>query len=190
MSLIEACRVTPYLPIGSRGRAAISRFTVTPTDSDFTRLRAAMKGRGYVPAGEYTQLRVNGSQWMSDTPDELRDCHSILCRARGRVLVNGLGLGCVVRGLLAKPIVEHVDVVEIDPDVIALVGPHYAGPRCTIHHADAFAIEWPNGTRWDCAWHDIWQSICGDNVDEMKRLRRKYARRVDWQAFWCESEMR
>jgi spermidine synthase len=50
---------------------------------------------------------------MEDTLSELRRHTPIFMRAKGRLLVTGLGLG-VVRGLLAKPEVEHIDVVEID----------------------------------------------------------------------------
>lgn len=93
----------------------------------------------------------------------MEDSHRELCRhlpiwfaAHGRVLKTGLGLGCVVRGLLAKPEVEHVDVVEIDADIIRVIGPEFDGnPRVTIHHADA--LTWDFGERrWDFAWHDIW----------------------------------
>lgn len=80
--------------------------------------------------------------------------------ARGRVLVSGLGLGCVVRGLLANPKVCHVTCVENSPDVLKLVGPHLPADRLTIVEADA--LEWTCEalplltTRYDFAWHDIW----------------------------------
>jgi predicted membrane-bound spermidine synthase len=72
------------------------------------------------------------------------------------VLVTGLGLGCVVRGLLAKPEVDHIDVVELDGAIIDVVGAEFAAePRVTIHHHNAltFPVE---GRSWDVAWHDIW----------------------------------
>jgi hypothetical protein len=36
---------------------------------------------------------------MNDFPQELKKHLDFVLRARGRVLVTGLGLGCVVRGL-------------------------------------------------------------------------------------------
>src|SRR6185295_6407091 len=75
---------------------------------------------------------------MEDSERELRRHLPIWLNARGRVLKTGLGLGCVVRGLLANPDVHHVDVVEIDADIIRIIGAEFAGnPRVTIHHADA-----------------------------------------------------
>lgn len=92
---------------------------------------------------------------MEDSATELRKHLPIWMEAHGRVLVTGLGLGCVVRGLLAKPEVTSVDVIEIDADIIRMVGPEFArDPRVTIHHGDALAIKIPG--RWDFAWHDIW----------------------------------
>lgn len=92
---------------------------------------------------------------MEDSRRELSRHLPIWLAARDRVLVTGLGLGCVVRGLLASPTVERVDVVEIDADIIRVVGAEFAGdPRITIHHGDALEFA-PEGARWDFAWHDL-----------------------------------
>lgn len=156
-------------------------------------------GRGSLNPGDtYTRLLrkyPNGgtSLVMSDTPDEIRDLMSILHRGKGRVLVNGLGLGCVLRGLLAKDQVEHIDVVEISADLIELIGPYFAGERVTIHQGDAFDFTWPKGTRWDCVWHDVWDDLSIDNLNEYhgraqpgsyEKLHRRYGRRCDWQGSW------
>lgn len=92
---------------------------------------------------------------MEDSEGELRRHLPIWLAARGRVLKTGLGLGCVVRGLLANPDVEHVDVVEIDGDICRIIGAEFAGnPRVTIHQDDA--LTWDFGDRrWDYAWHDL-----------------------------------
>lgn len=92
---------------------------------------------------------------MEDSLEELRKHLPIWLHARGRVLVTGLGLGCVVRGLLAKPTVEHIDVVEIDETILRVVGAEFEGnPRVTLHHADAET--WPLSGHWDYSWHDLW----------------------------------
>jgi hypothetical protein len=97
---------------------------------------------------------------MEDSVAELRRHLPIWLAARGRVLVTGLGLGCVVRGLLASPDVRHVDVVEIDPDLLRVVGAEFAAdPRVTLHLADAFRFARRCGRRrWDYAWHDLWRA--------------------------------
>lgn len=154
--------------------------------------RILKQGRGCKP-GIYTKLVSKGTLWMSDTDAEISDHRPALWQMYhrgGRILVNGLGLGMVVKAALALPNVEHVDVVETNPDIIELVGHYYESERCTIHHADAFDIQWPANTRWSVAWHDIWPDICEDNLSEYTRLKRKYGRRVDWQGCWAEDTIR
>lgn len=156
-------------------------------------------GRGVLKPGDvYTRLlrrypSGGTSLVMSDTPDEIRDLAPILHRGRGRVVVNGLGIGCVLRGLLAKDTVEHIDVVEISADLIELIGPYFENERVTIHQGDAFTFTWPKGTRWDCAWHDVWDDLSTDNLNEhhgraqpgsYEKLHRRYGRRCDWQGSW------
>lgn len=122
---------------------------------------------------------------MSDTPAEMRDHLVAVHRARGSVLINGLGLGMYLQAVLAKPEVADVTVVEIAPEVIRLVGPTYASdPRLTIVCADAFAYEPPKGKRYQCVWHDIWPDINVDDLAQHARLLRKYGRRADWQGAW------
>lgn len=119
-----------------------------------------------LPPGTYTYLfRVTegslqreppGELVMEDTPFELRTHLGFVMHAFGNVLVTGLGLGCVVRGLLANPNVQHVTCIENSPDVLKLVGPHMPSERLTIVEDDAFRWVAKNSTRFDCAWHDLW----------------------------------
>lgn len=105
---------------------------------------------------EATLHLPHGEVVMEDSRLELSKHLPIWMAAHGRVLKTGLGLGCVVRGLLVKPEVTHVDVVEIDADIIRVIGAEFQGnPRVTIHHGDALTFT-PGGRRWDFAWHDIW----------------------------------
>jgi hypothetical protein len=70
-----------------------------------------------------TTLEIDGNVWMVD------DCpHSwaTLDHARhyyGHVLVAGLGLGLIVWALQNTVAVDRITVVEVEPDVINLVGP-------------------------------------------------------------------
>ena len=181
------------LPEGKVNDVEIRPIEIDQQTADFSMLRAMLNGgRGSIVAGTYTGLYRNGELWMSDTPDEIGDHLGAIHEAEargGRVLVNGLGLGMVVKALLAMPNVTHVDVVEIDPDVIALVGPAYASDRCTIHLADAHEIEWPSDTRWTVAWHDIWPDISISNEASMDMLEGKYDELVDWQECWGRADM-
>lgn len=183
------------LPEGEHGAARVARFTITEDEARMDRLRAAIHGHGRgVKAGTYTKLLVNGTLWMSDTPAEVRDHQEPVRQAHargGRILINGLGIGMVLRAVLASPKVEHVDVVELNPDVAALVGDHYAAidPRVHVYLDDAHTIKWPADARWTVAWHDIWATITTDDSESRTRLNRKYARRTDWQGRWAQREV-
>ena len=98
---------------------------------------------------------------MSNTELELLQHRAAIQRASfgGTVLACGLGLGCYVRACLAFEAVERVDVVELSPDVIALVAPslaeHVSVGRLVIHEGDAFDFD-SSGCGWDVAWLDVW----------------------------------
>lgn len=175
------------IPEGARGQWRIERFEISEHEAKMSAIRAIQHGRGAVSPGTYTSLKhARRGIIMSDTPDEMRDHIFAVHRAKGHVLINGLGLGMVLAAVLRKPDVYRVTVVEIDPDVIALVGPHYVCDRLEIVNASAFDYAPPKGVRYGAVWHDIWDNLCGDNLKEMTTLKRKYGRRCDWQGCWGE----
>lgn len=119
-----------------------------------------------VPPGCYTFLyRLTdetlysdppGEVVMEDTPFELQTHLGFVMRAHGRVLITGLGLGCVIRGLLANPRVDQVICIENSKDVLKLVGPYMPKDRLTIIETDALDWAARNKEKFDCAWHDLW----------------------------------
>ncbi len=174
------------VPEGTSGKWAVERFTIA--EHDIGALYYALHGRP-IPPGTYTRLMPG--PMMSDTPEEIKDNLDFIYKATGDCLINGLGLGVVLKALLVKPEVTHIDVVEIEQDIINLVWPTYQdGNRITLHHNDAFTIQWPKDKCWDCAWHDIWPNICTDNLVEIAKLKHKYARKVTCQKAWAEDLLR
>ena len=187
---MQSARATGIIPPAARGKWRVKQFTVSKEDT-ICQFGSMFRTGRFVPPGTYTGLYRGQTIVMSDTPDEMRDCRSIIQRASGRVLVNGLGLGCVVRALLAKPEVTQIDVVEIDADVIALIVPHMADKRLVIHHDSAFTFKTSASMKWDYAWHDIWDTLCTDDLEQHTKMKRKYARRVNvWQGCWGEDFLR
>lgn len=75
-----------------------------------------------------------------------------------RVLIVGLGGGGMVRFLNAAAPATQVDVVEIDPEVVAIAADYFGtrnGPRTTIHRADAFVyLREPDGPKYDVIYMD------------------------------------
>jgi len=192
LDLNEICRVD--LPEGRSGIWKVEKYTYPESEEEAIFYK--MEGRP-IPPGIYTRLmrlttRNQESRWlgiMTDTPPEIKDIANVLYQAKtrgGRVLINGLGLGMVLKGLLSFPNVTHVDVVELSPDVIKLVAPTYTtDSRVTIHQGDAYSIEWPEGTQWNVVWHDIWDDVSPVNLPDMKWLHLKYKDLCDWQDSWC-----
>jgi hypothetical protein len=174
-----------FLPDGISGNWSITTFEVT--EEDLSQKISMFKTGRWVPPGIYKRLKRDGFVVMSNTPDEIRDFTHFTREAYGSILINGLGLGCVVKVLLEKPEVTKITVIEKSEDVIKLVSPHFKDSRLTIIHADAFEYVPPKGERYDFAWHDIWDSICADNLKEMTKLHRKYGHRVNqWQDSWAK----
>lgn len=171
------------VPDGASGDWKIETFTVSRDRAALFNLGS--RGRAAISPGTYKRLTISGSVMMSNTPFEYMTNRWIIARAKGRVLINGLGLGAVLTAILKKPEVTEVWVVEKEQDVINLVWPAFAhDPRCKLIHADALDYRPPKGVRFDVVWHDIWISVCTDNLDDMKKLHRRYGRLCNEQASW------
>lgn len=166
--LVEACRyrrpvhgeeVAPGMVAMTMGRWTLAQCVVLPSFMGGPKPHGLKVGHRHTVLFRVTEATLHqpyGEVVMEDSPQELRRHLPILLEAHGRVLVTGLGLGCVVRGLLAKPEVEHVDVVEKDLTILGWMSPEF-GPdtRVTLHHGDALTYDWPEGMEWDFAWHDL-----------------------------------
>jgi len=179
---------TTSVPDGQVGPWAIETFDVTEVEAKFHNLRCDLAGRRLdrIEPGTYRRLRhAERGVVMSNTPMEIMTNRQAYRDAHGSVLINGLGLGMLLEGLLAKPTVTAVRVIEVDADVIALTGPHFAAdPRVTIIHADADTYTPAKGERFDYVWHDIWDTISEANLAHMTRLARRYGQRTTCQGFW------
>lgn len=181
------------LPVhdGVSGDWAIETFEVGEIESEKTRLRAGYTrdNDAFIPAGCYRRLVKSGEVVMSNTPMEVRTCAEFLENARGRLLINGLGLGMVLHAVLQLPEVTLVTVVERELDVIKLVGDAFSSdPRVEIIHADAFLYCPPAGVIYECAWHDIWHDFSYGNLDGMEALEKKYLHLTNWQGCWGKQE--
>ncbi len=81
----------------------------------------------------------------------------------------------VLAAVLKKSDVTDVTVVEIDQDVIDLVGSAYAGDRrLAIVNADAFTYQPPKDQQYGMVWHDIWDGIRTANLEQMGATEEEY----------------
>lgn len=179
------------IPAGSHGLWVVRKQTMTKR----TLVMHCGKPKWVEPCsytwlGCYTTatLHNGGEAVMHDTPEELNTHLDFMLRARGKVLITGLGLGCVARGTLANPAVTSVTIIERDASVLKLVAPYMPkDPRLTIVESEA--ISWCERTteRFDCAWHDLWnnEDIGDDALPVMhQRLICAMAKRVEFQGAW------
>jgi hypothetical protein len=186
------------VPEGESGKWKVNRFSLSEEDVKLARLRMAIgHSRDYTPPGTYTKLTNNGCIVMSDTYTERRDHIWAYMEAKGNVLISGLGLGMIAQSMLLKKnrdggnAVEKVTIIELSPDVISLVAPHYQemfGDRIEIINASILEWKPPRDAKYDFIWHDIWNDVCGDNWEEMKRVKRRFWKFSKNQLCWCEVE--
>lgn len=166
----------------------IRKFTVSECESMLSMIR---DGNRYVPAGVYTKLVRGKTVVMSDTPSEIIDHLQFIHSAHGNVLVAGLGLGMVIQALLRKETVTHVTVVELSIDVINMVGDYYKnlfGDKLTIVNQSIF--DYTPTEVFDFGWFDIWDEICSDNYEQMKRLNRKFGKSIQVKEHWSMPEIK
>lgn len=187
----ENMRIDVNVPQGASGPWRVEAFSVSAQESEMTLARAKIQGaiNEFVPAGNYTRLMRGDIVVMSNTPMEIRTNRAFIRRAKGKVLINGLGLGMVLGAILNKPEIESVTVVEYSEDVIKLVGPSFRDDsRVRVVHACAFEYQPEQGAFFDAVWHDIWDEISEKNLPEMHKLHRKYGKRTNWQGSWARAE--
>lgn len=177
------------VPDGEHGSAKITTFKISRDVAALSNMRLLRDGEYWmrIEEGEYKRLVINGTLMMSNTPMERISNGWIIKWGQGRILINGLGLGCVLTALLKKPEVTEIWVVENNRDVIKLVWPTFKDdPRVKLIEADAMTYKPPKGEMFDYVWHDIWPDINTDNLKDMAVLHRRYARRCKHQNSWTK----
>jgi hypothetical protein len=103
------------------------------------------------------ELKGPEGTWMSDIPSEVVQMHDEFAkRARGRVLIGGLGLGIAARMAMANPRVDSVTVVELSAEVIQMVGPFTPGVEIVHGNIFDFVRSLQPG-QFDCVFFDTWQ---------------------------------
>jgi hypothetical protein len=182
-----------------RGRARLLTISVSEAAARWHNLRVdinphRMTPEDHIEPGRFMQLYVGETLMMSDTPTERRTSGRFVRFARGDVLIAGLGMGMVLMPVTRKPEVTSITVVEIDQDVIDLVGP-VMPPTVQIVRGNIDTWRPPRGTRYDTIFLDIWPTVCGDYYDQITSLKgtfRRYRRNgaKSFLSVWREREMR
>jgi hypothetical protein len=186
-------KMVDLLPEQKVGEVTISHVDVSDHDARME----SMRGRISRP-GKFACLKVGGVLMMSDTLHEKRTCSGVVWNANGRVLIAGLGMGWILHPILAKSEVTEVVVIEKSADVIKAISPSLAkyGDRLKIICADIFEWRPAKGEKFDTIWFDIWPDVSTDDLKDMARLNRAFARFLNrenpkaWRAAWSEDMLK
>lgn len=181
---MEYTNVIARIPTGEIGRAQL----IHDTPSELTRMRAAWDGQPLY-RDKYARLILNGEVMMTDAEFERRTNRAVLDKARGDVLIAGLGIGLILDPIIAKA--DSVTVVENSADVIALVGPYF--PSCKIVEADILTWKPRRNQAFDVIYFDIWPDICEDDRTEAAKLHRRFSKHLKaggYMESWCRIALR
>jgi hypothetical protein len=117
--------------------------------------------------------------WMSVTPSEVLNMRSGVRKARGTVLVGGLGLGIIIRLLQAKKTVKSITVVERDEALIGLMKSFY--PEVQLIHSDFYKYADAHIQNFDSVLVDIWDGYGDASYDrEYVQIKKAHSRVWGW----------
>ena len=110
----------------------------------------------------YLALTNGNNVWMSLNPNEIETMKPFVNKAKGHVLVLGLGLGYVPFMMALKQEVKSITIIEKDQDIIDLfnnlIAPHFVNKnKIKIIHDDAINYVKKN-QRYDYIFADLWHS--------------------------------
>lgn len=187
------------VPAGGQGDVKIEHLEIT----DGGGIHATLRGNG-TANGTYAILKILDDVVMSDTDLERRSNLAAVAYATGDVLIGGLGLGMIVCPMLRKPSVNSITVIELNPNVIALVEPAIRrwgqttlGRERTrvlsIVQGDVFTWKPAKGRKFDTIYFDVWPNISEDNLDGIARLHvraKSWKRPGGWMNSWQADNLR
>lgn len=104
-------------------------------------------------------LSENEDIWMSDSPFEQESLKPTIARAKGEILVCGLGIGLLPTMIEDKPKVKHIDIVEMRQEVGELVFEQIKTAKMKLIIADAWQYLREIEEKYDFIYIDVWGEI-------------------------------
>ncbi len=191
--------MAPIIPEGENNEAAVEHFVVGEKEAMF----ASLRPRSMIYPGTYCRLRVGRTLMMTDVRFEQLTNHEVVHRSNGDVFIAGLGIGMVLVPVALKDEVKSITIIEKYQGVVDLVMPSLkkkigkAAAKVEVIVADALEWKPPRGRTWDTIYFDIWPDVCVDNLEEVAKLKRRFARRLRrhdnpkaWMGAWEEDTLR
>lgn len=114
-----------------------------------------------------------GGVIMSNTPMERKTHIEAINKAKGNVLVAGLGLGMYLQNIKDKEEVTSITVIEKSKEVIELTAKYFKDcQKIKIINEDIF--NYTPDIKFEFDFLDIWSDISEDNLVEFDILREKF----------------
>lgn len=172
------------------GAYSIETLNITPKEAELQNIRCVINNRPeqMIEAGQFKVLKENGEIWMSNTLMEVTTHQEAIKKAKGNILVAGLGLGMFLTAIKDKKEVNKITVIEKSKEIIELVGKYYQDKKIEIINADIF--QYQTKEKFDFIWLDIWPDICSDNLQEMEILKNKFSKNSKDILCWSEEILR
>jgi hypothetical protein len=193
---MEKPKMIDYLPEYEDDEIQIVKFTLNESFVTLMKLRDELSNRNEndsLEAGDYIKLSIKEpfmQLQMSDTAMEWDTNQEFIKKAKGDILIGGLGIGFILIPIVNNPKVKSITVIEenknIATKVYEFLKPHLNDKVKVIC---ASVEDYIPDMEYDVIYMDIWPTICGDNYDEMVNLKRQYHRYLKedgWFGCWCE----
>jgi len=152
---------------------------------------------GVARPGQYIKLIADGHLQMSNTQMEHATNQLFAQKARGKVLVFGLGIGLIF-DLVKWDQIKYLQIVEKNAAVINLMMPFiqayqrfYPDRKIRVRQGDAYT--YLPSIYYDTIYYDIWHDITIDNLETMTQFNNKSAAWLNpggWRGCWSEPEIR
>lgn len=139
----------------------------------------------------FLAIRENERIWMSVTPHEINTMSEPIEKAKGKVLVLGLGLGYFPFMVLRKEEVDSVTVIEKNPEIISLfkenILPFFPNKeKLEIIEGDAFE-HFKKADKYDYVFADLWHQP-RDGLDMYLALKKEEKKGPVY-AYWVEKSI-
>lgn len=163
---------------------------LTEQDAKFYNLRAILNNRleSLVNAGTYKVLIKDGEIVMSNTQLEITTHQEAIEKAKGNILVAGLGLGMFLTAIKDKKEINRIVVLEKSKEVIQMIGKYYKDDKIEIINEDIFDFD--TKANFDLIWLDIWNDFDNSNLEEMEYLKEKFSSNSKEILCWSEDILR
>lgn len=126
----------------------------------------------YVP-----KITEDGEVWMSLTPFEILTQRPGLKKARGNVLVGGLGMGWFAKRCCERKQVTSVTVIEKDPSIVE----HFKFEHPKLKKIVCSDVWLADFSKYDSILLDIWKSYgWAEGTKELLDLKAKYKNVWAW----------